>query len=142
MQVRRSRLAVYAWVEREGFVLLSKVADGYAWAGHWTLPGGGVDWGEHPEDSMHRELYEETGLKGTIEEQLGIDSITFEPNDHNGYTSVHAVRIIYRMSATGDPRVTEVDGSTADAAWLPLANVLDLPTVDLVGRGRILANGA
>ena len=27
----------------------------------WTLPGGGIDFGEHPDDAVVREVYEETG---------------------------------------------------------------------------------
>ncbi|MCP3989414.1 MAG: NUDIX domain-containing protein [Actinomycetia bacterium] len=141
MQVRRSRLSVYAWIERDGFVLLSKIAPGYASAGQWTLPGGDVEWGEHPEDSLHRELYEETGLKGSIGEQLGIDSAVHEPSEFNGFATLHIVRIIYRMAAEGTPQVIEIDGSSADAAWLPLSNIGDLPTVDLVSQGQSLAAG-
>ena len=35
-------------------------------AGAWTLPGGGVEFGEHPEHAAIRELTEETGLTGRI----------------------------------------------------------------------------
>lgn len=32
----------------------------------WEIPGGHVEFEENPDDAMLRELYEETGLKGTI----------------------------------------------------------------------------
>lgn len=135
-------MATYGWIEREGLVLLTKIAPGFSGAGMWTLPGGGIDWGEHPEQSLHREVFEEAGLRGRIEDVLGIDSITFEPSEHNGYTHQHALRLIYRMSARGTPRVTEEGGSTIDAAWLPLTNVDDLPIVNLVVTARKLAEAA
>jgi len=139
MQVRRSRLSAYGWIERDGFVLLSKIAPGYASAGNWTLPGGSVDWGEHPEETLHRELYEETGLTGQVEEQLGVDSVIFEPNEFNSYTSLHLVRLYYRVSASGAPQVTEIGGSTIDTAWLPLSNIGDLPMVGSVSHAQELA---
>lgn len=135
-------MAAYGWIERDGLVLLSKIAPGYAGAGRWTLPGGGVDWGEHPEQTMRRELQEETGLTGTIEEQLGIGSERFEPSRFNGYTAVHAVRLIFRVSASGAPQVMEVAGSTIEVAWLPLASVRDLPIAPLVELGLELAGHA
>lgn len=129
---RRTRLAAYGWIERDGLVLLAKVAPGYSGAGFWTLPGGGIDWGEHPEEALHRELYEETGLTGTIEELVGVGSAQFEPSEFNRYSAVHAIRFVYRVSASGTPKVMEVDGSTIDAAWVPLDGLRDEPIVSLV----------
>lgn len=142
MAARRSRVASYGWIERQGLVLLTKIAPGYGGAGHWTLPGGGLHWGEHPEDTLRREVHEEAGLRGEVGELLGVDSTNYSPSERNGFTAVHALRLIYRMTASGNPRVLEVDGSTSDAAWLPLANIDSLPTVELVAVGRKLAKGA
>ncbi len=101
-----------------------------------------MDWGEHPEDTLRREVHEEAGLRGEVGDLLGVDSTNYPPSERNGYTAVHAIRLIYRMTASGNPRVLEVDGSTADAAWLPLANIDSLPTVELVAIGRKLAQSA
>ena len=75
---RRQRFSAYAVVVNDGHILLARIAPGYPGAGSWTLPGGGIDWGEHPEDAMHRELYEETGLAGETISLLGIDSLRLE----------------------------------------------------------------
>ena len=40
----------------------------------WGLPGGGLEYGEHPEEAVVREVREETGLNVSIEKLLLIDS--------------------------------------------------------------------
>ena len=43
-------------------ILLVRVAPGYMRdVGQWTLPGGGLNFGEDPADGALRELTEETG---------------------------------------------------------------------------------
>lgn len=37
----------------------------------WTLPGGGVEKGEHPEEAILREIKEETGLTISIVKEVG-----------------------------------------------------------------------
>lgn len=52
----RVRVAAFGVCVNDGQVLLSRFADG-----RWTLPGGGVDFGEDPHDGVIREVDEETG---------------------------------------------------------------------------------
>ncbi|MGF1595646.1 MAG: NUDIX hydrolase [Acidimicrobiales bacterium] len=129
---RRIRLAVYAWIVHDGAVLLARNSPRVPNRGHWALPGGGVDWGEHPEVALDRELYEETGLAGSVEEFLGIDSVVYDAGPLDVGSPLHAVRLVYRMTATGTPTVIERDGTTDEAAWIPLGELERLPTVSLV----------
>ncbi len=131
MDTRRTRLAAYAVSIDDDRILLSRIAPGYPGAGRWTLPGGGVEWGEHPEAALAREVYEETGL--TVEEYsfLGIDSRTFDR--HRDMTHLHAVRLLYTVPLTGTPTVVETNGSVDKASWIRLAN---LPRIDSVGLVR------
>jgi len=126
----RTRLACYAIAVADGKILLSRIAPGYPGAGSWTLPGGGVEWGEHPLDTLRREVHEETGLSVGEATFLGIDSRVYTGTAT--HPAVHAIRIVYEAHLFGDPEVVEINGSVDDAAWVSLADLTTVPTVHLV----------
>jgi 8-oxo-dGTP diphosphatase len=131
------RLGAYAVVSDDlGQILGCRIAPGYPWAGTWTLPGGGVEWGEHPDAAVIRELEEETGLSGRIERLIGIDSQTIEhPVSRPG--PAHVVAILYRVTdVTGELQV-EQGGSTDACAWLTTDELATLPHVPLMERALL-----
>ena len=132
------RLGAYAVVVRGDRILLTRLAERVTKHELWTLPGGGVDHGEDPRAAVVREIYEETGLDAVVGETAHVFSMHLSDTWRRGRrVDAHSVRIVYDgwvASDAPDPRVVEVDGSTAEVAWQPLADVLDgsLPTVGLV----------
>lgn len=58
-------VAACALVDVEGRVLLAQRPEGKPMAGLWEFPGGKVETGETPEDSLVRELKEELGIDVT-----------------------------------------------------------------------------
>ncbi len=123
---RRQRLAAYAVVVRADHILLSQLSHRTGWPGAWTLPGGGIDHGEHPRDAVVREVYEETGLAVEVGPLLDVDSIHFTGRAPAGtLEDYHSVRLVYigEIQSTAVPAVQELDGSTSAAAWLPLEGV-------------------
>jgi len=133
----RTRLAAYVVAVNAERLLLARIASGYPGAGRWTLPGGGVEFGEHPEDALVREVYEESGFAMDSFLYLGIDSRVYPANAQRG--KLHAIRMIYSAELSGTPQVTEVDGSVDTAAWIPLADLDATDTVDLVGAALRIA---
>src|SRR5579871_733327 len=59
--VRETYISVYAPIIRDGRTLLAYNRQG-PYRGTWGLPGGGVEFGETPEEAMRRELWEEIGV--------------------------------------------------------------------------------
>lgn len=136
---RVTRVAAYALCTDAGAILLSRIAPGATADsdGMWTLPGGGVDFGEHPRDAALRELTEETGLTGEITALADVDSWSgrfIDPRD-GVLTDFHAIRIIYRVRVTGGELCNEVDGSSDLCRWVPRAELPSLPLVELATLG-------
>lgn len=129
MSPGRQRVAAYAVVLRGPHILMARLAPKIVDEECWTLPGGGIDFGEDPRFAVVREVFEETGLDVEVGERAWTDS-AHRPE-------FHAVRLVYEGWAPVDspePRVVEVDGSTVDARWVPLEAVLDRswPVLDWV----------
>ena len=135
-------MAAYAVVVRERGaeveLLLSRLAPRISRSELWTLPGGGVDHGEDPRAALVREIHEETGLEARIGDRAHVYSAHLPRASRDGrLVDAHAIRIVYDGWVAPDappPHVVEVDGSTVDAAWKPLAEVLagTVPVAGLV----------
>ncbi|WP_370240756.1 NUDIX domain-containing protein [Aeromicrobium sp.] len=138
MAQRVQRLAAYAVILRGEEILLTRLAERVTKRELWSLPGGGVEHGEDPRDAVVREVHEETGLDARVGETARVYSLHVADSWRRGRrVDAHSVRIVYEGWVAPDapaPHVVEIDGSTAEAAWHPLAAVLDgtVPTVGLV----------
>jgi 8-oxo-dGTP diphosphatase len=135
---KRQRVAAYAVILRGDRILLSRLAPSVTDTELWTLPGGGLDHGEDPRDAVVREVHEETGLDAEVGQTARVYSAHLPRVWRQGRrVDAHALRIVYDGWVPLDapePRVVEVDGSTADAAWVPVRDALDgtVPVVPLV----------
>jgi len=135
---QEQRVAAYAVILRDDQVLLSRLAERLTTKELWTLPGGGLDHGEDPRDAVVREVHEETGLDAEVGDVARIYTAHQVDAWRRGRrTDMHSIRIVYDGWVAADapvPRTVEVGGSTSEAAWHPLAAVLDgtVPTVGLV----------
>lgn len=67
MSVRLVLVAACALIDPDGRVLLAQRPAGKPMAGLWEFPGGKVEPGERPEQSLIRELKEELGI--TVKEE-------------------------------------------------------------------------
>jgi len=113
-------------------VLLARGSQLSAFPGVWSLPGGGVEQGENPDDTVVREFAEETGLAVRVERLYAVTSdvarLPFTELDE------HTDRIIYDVVAySGDLR-DEVDGTTDLVAWAGPAEVESWPLMPFTAR--------
>jgi len=134
--VRRVRVGAYAWCERDAALLVCRLGPGTAGEGRWTLPGGGVKFGEDPAAAVLRELGEETGLAGRIDALLGVRSAVVEPAETRTGHRIQTIGILYGVTPDGSGVRTEVGGSTDAVAWIPLADLDGVDAVPLLAWAR------
>jgi 8-oxo-dGTP diphosphatase len=63
---RRRKHVVAAVIERDGLILIAQRRAGDHLELKWEFPGGKVEKGESPEESLVRELYEEFGIQTQV----------------------------------------------------------------------------
>lgn len=135
------RPAAYCVIIEDGKLLLSH------WVGGaWTLPGGGMDPGEHPEAAALREVTEETGYVAELTGLLGVDSFVVPASNRiEGQGDLQGLRIVYSAKIVGGEFEVEKDGSTDDVGWFELSEVSGLKTSPLIpfalGRQRAAGDG-
>lgn len=134
--IQRARIAAYGWCEAAGAVLLVRIAAGYPDPGRWTLPGGGVDFGEDPPDAARREVEEETGIRVRVGDLVGIRSQVLEPEVTPSGHRIHSLQIVYRAEVVDGALRDEVGNSTDHAEWVPFDRLGELALVELVAWAR------
>jgi 8-oxo-dGTP diphosphatase len=135
VEVQWRRAAAYvACRDAGGRLLLTRFAlEGHPDTGRWTMPGGGMEWGESPEATASRELLEETGLEGTIGAVLGVFSHWFTAQESARGEAGHVLGVVYDgVDVEGELRTEWADSTTDAAAWFTLDEIRALPTVPLV----------
>jgi 8-oxo-dGTP diphosphatase len=104
----------------------------------WWLPGGGIDFGEAPEDTLVREFREETGLDVNNPTLIGVTS---DVRRRDNGDKIHTVRIIFSVELVGGELHHEVHGTTDHAAWFDLSELETLNVADYARAAIASAQG-
>jgi 8-oxo-dGTP diphosphatase len=112
-------LVTAAIIEGEGRVLIAKRRPGKHMGSRWEFPGGKIEPGESPEESLARELLEELGVQARIGEFLS--SCSYEGD------GVSLELLVYRAGIiSGIPQLLEHQ----EILWVRPADLLSYDLAD------------
>jgi len=127
MSKQHTSVRAYGVLLDEGRVALVRSSNPRHVPPLWWLPGGGIEFGEAPEDTLVREFFEETGLHVRDPKLLGVTS---DLRHRDNGDRVHTVRIIFSVELAGGELSDEVHGTTDHAAWFDLSGLDSLNVAD------------
>jgi 8-oxo-dGTP diphosphatase len=111
-------VAACALVDTDGRVLIAQRPAGKPMAGLWEFPGGKVEAGERPEQTLIRELQEELGI---IVNEACLAPLAFASH---GYPDFHLLMPLY-VCRRWDGTVTALEGQRL--AWVRPNRLRDYP---------------
>ena len=101
MSVKLVLVAACALVDADGRVLIAQRPAGKTMAGLWEFPGGKVEAGERPEDSLIRELKEELGI---VVREACLAPLTFASHAYPDFYLLMPLFVCRRWEGTAVPR--------------------------------------
>ena len=111
-------VAACALVDPDGRVLIAQRPEGKAMAGLWEFPGGKVEVGERPEETVIRELREELGIE--VKEEC-LAPLTFASHAYDDFALLMPLFVCRRWSG----QVTGREGQALK--WVRPARLRDFP---------------
>ncbi|MCB1180269.1 MAG: NUDIX domain-containing protein [Leptospiraceae bacterium] len=122
------RVGVSVFIKRENKILLGKRIGSHG-AETWACPGGHIEFGETPIDTLKREVEEETGLSISNIQKLNFTNDIFTKENK------HYITLFYTAeSKTGEPQILEphkckewkwfLPNDLPDPLFLPIENLL------------------
>jgi len=102
-----------------------------------------MEYGKQCEDTIRREVTEETGYQVAVGPLLGVSNLYLPEAEVRDYDDdLHSIQVVHVAEIVGGDFLLEVDGTTTDAHWFPLAERPPVRRVGLVNNANLFARAA
>jgi 8-oxo-dGTP diphosphatase len=118
VSLRLVLVAACALIDADGRVLIAERPAGKPMAGLWEFPGGKVDEGERPEQTLIRELNEELGI---VVQEACLAPLTFASHSYQDFHLLMPLYICRRWEGMVTPREGQ------QLAWVRPNRLRDYP---------------
>ncbi len=116
--MRTVLVAACALIDADGRVLLAQRPEGKSMAGLWEFPGGKVEAGERPEETLIRELQEELGI---VVKEPCLAPLTFASHTYEDFHLLMPLFVCRRWEGLAMPREGQ------QLAWVRPNKLRDYP---------------
>ena len=127
-----TRIGTYAVISKDSLILLCRLCGELKNAGRWTLPGGGLDFGESLEEGLMREVFEETGFHVLVGQMVSHHSGLWQLPERD----IHSFQFLFDAKIESGELTHETNGSTDLVEWVELGSITDMNSVDIVQRAK------
>ena len=134
-KVKTTRIGCYAVIVKDSHILLCRLSGEMKHHGRWTLPGGGLEFGETLEAGLQREVREETGLEIAPKTLLAHHSGLWQLPDKE----IHSFQFLFSVQVIGGTLTHEQNGSTDLVKWVEFDSITSENSVDIVHQALVLA---
>lgn len=119
MQTKTILVVLGVIFNSEGKILITKRNEPEDPTSHnkWQLPGGGIEFGEHPKQTLIRELKEETGFHVSL---LSQNPLVYS---ETGSDAVHFLFFMYPCLVKNGALDLSLDPETSEAVWATLEEI-------------------
>lgn len=116
-------LGVYGLIINEDKIALILKSRG-AYTGKLDLPGGSIEHGERPEETLIREIKEELNANVKEYELFDTESIVVNWTHHNEKEKMHHIGIFYKVTLKNNNLKSDADGhDSLGAQWYEIADL-------------------